>query len=168
MSQPTKRILSKKGRPMTEKQQAARLENLRKGREKKMETAKHKKEAKVEEYELSSQYSDSSGDSDSDSDAFTISRKKKVIPKEKQKERRLVSRSGPIDNNNTLQKDMDHLKSIVEDLANLQKKQNKAVRKAKKETKKSGGTKIVVLPQQSSQATSANSSVMDALRKSLM
>jgi len=55
---------------------------------------------------------------------------------------------------------------MIFELANIQKKQNKATLKQTK--KKTGGTKIVVLPQNTSpQANLVNISEMDRLKKSL-
>ena len=68
---------------------------------------------------------------------------------------------------------MDELKSMVEELAILHKKQSRAVKDAKTKARakrSSDGTKIVVLPQNNSQQNNRNpnDSVMDALRKSIM
>ncbi len=62
-----------KRRGMTEAQKKARLDNLAKGRQKRAEMAKLKKE--TPEYDIESE-SDSSSDSSSDSDAFILSKKK--------------------------------------------------------------------------------------------
>ena len=58
--------------------------------------------------------------------------------------------------------EFSELKQIVTDLAHSVKKQ------AKDQKKKVGGTKIVVLPNNSSQSKPPNDNLMDALRKSLM
>ena len=67
---------------MTEKQKTARLANLERGRKKRLETIKEKNEAKAqgvpEEYDLSSEDSDSGRDTESDNDAFIISKKKRL------------------------------------------------------------------------------------------
>ena len=78
---------------------------------------KQKKEQKPEEYDISSNdgsldESDSSSDSD---DAFVIS---------KAKERRKSKQTEPPSNNN-LRGDVDELKTMILELANMQKKQNK-------------------------------------------
>ncbi len=149
---------------MTDKQKAARNANLVKARQKRKESLKEKHESKEQEYDLTD--SELSSDSDSDNDAFVISRKKKFVPKEVvMKSQRVVKKTD--DHENNLKKDFDELKCMVEELANMQKKQ--AVRKKNKRS--SGGTKIVLLPQTSSQGSGRNSidnSVMEQLRKSLM
>lgn len=153
-------------RSMTEAQKKARLANLEKGRQKRKESLKEKHESKEQEYDLSS---DSlSSDSDSDNDAFVISRKKKVVPKDVvERSRKSIQMDREPKNHTNLQKDFDELKGMVQELANMQKKQT-----AKNKSKRSngGGTKIVVLPQSQSTSNrnSSNDSVMDALRKSLM
>lgn len=161
--------LSEKSKPvkrtMTEKQKAARLANLERGRKKRLESIKLKKEAKPqEEYDLSSNSSNSDEASESDfSDAFIISKKKKMPKTKLAKPRKLTfnENNGRDDN---LRNDVDELKNMIVTLANLQKKQNKA----RKQTKKaSGGTKIVVLPQ-NTPASRPNDNLMEALRKSLL
>ena len=60
---------------------------------------------------------------------------------------------------------------MIFDLASLQKKQNKRSLQKREGDRRSGGTKIVVLPQNSSPNQSqnkVNDSVLEALRKSLM
>ena len=159
-------------RVMTDKQKAARLLNLEKGRKTRMEKLQKSKEPQNEEYDLSSQSSDSS-DSESDNEAFVISRKKKVVPKDvvinQQKSKNGRSHASIIGenppNNFASKNDIETLKEAILD---LHKKQNKAFAKSK--TKRSGGgTKIVLLPQNTSQSNRGpNDSVIDQLRKSLM
>src|SRR5437868_5550984 len=110
-------VRDKPPRKMTEKQKAARLANLERGRKKRLESLKQKKEARArgghEEYDLSSVCSDSSEtESESENDAFIISKKKK--PKRQKK----TSRAKPQDDN--LRNDVDELKNMVITLANLQ------------------------------------------------
>jgi hypothetical protein len=164
-------------RTMTDKQKVARLANLERGRKKRLESLQQKKESKArgkEEYDLSSDYSDSlESDSESDNDAFVISKKKKTP---KIKEREVKSKKPPrfavmekTHSRDHLRTDVDDLKYMVMELAKLQKKQNKTTQKQSR--KKSGGTKIVVLPQNTSgivPTKSPNDSLMEALRKSLM
>jgi len=134
-------------RNLTDKQKAARSDNLAKGRQKRMEMIKQKRESKQQEYDLSS---DESYDSDcdtssSDNDAFVISKaKKKPIKQRVQKESKPnLKRQG---SESHLRKDVDELKSMMIELASMQKKQQK---KERREPRRSGGgTKIVVLPQQ--------------------
>ena len=152
---------------MTEKQKAARIANLANGRKMRMEMLKQKKEQKPEEYDISSNdgsldESDSSSDSD---DAFVISKAKKknaktVAPVERKKSKKTEP---PSDNN--LRGDVDELKTMILELANMQKKQNKSVRKSRP----SGGTKIVVLPQNTSGGSQSKAAddYMEKLRKSI-
>ena len=150
---------------MTEKQKAARIANLANGRKKRMEMLKQKKEQKPEEYDISSNdgsldESDSSSDSE---DAFVISKAKKknaktVTPKERRKSKKTEPPS-----NNNLRGDVDELKTMILELANMQKKQNKTVRKSRP----SGGTKIVVLPQNTSGGAKVSDDYMEKLRKSI-
>ena len=140
---------------MTEKQKGARIANLANGRKKRMEMLKQKKEQKPEEYDISSNdgsldESDSSSDSE---DAFVISKAKKKNAK-----------TEPPSNNN-LRGDVDELKTMILELANMQKKQNKSVRKSRP----SGGTKIVVLPQNTSGGSQSKAAddYMEKLRKSI-
>ena len=152
---------------MTDKQKNARLLNLEKGRLERKETLKQKQESKGEEYNLSSDESESN-ESESDNDAFVISRKKKIVPRDVvERSRKSIQMERDPKNHDNLQKDFDELKGMVQELANMQKKQA-----AKSKSKRSnGGTKIVVLPQNTSSNNnnrSSNDSVMDALRKSLM
>lgn len=150
---------------MTDKQKNARLLNLEKGRLKRKETLKQKQESKGEEYNLSSDESESN-ESESDNDAFVISRKKKYVPKDVVIKSQKNSNKCSNDDTYNLKKDFDELRSMVEELATLQKKQ------AKTKTKRSsGGTKIVVLPQNSSQGNGRSvneSNAIEALRRSLM
>lgn len=155
---------TKSKHPMTDKQKAARLANLERGRKKRMEVIKQKKEADIEpkgvEYDLSSE--DERPDlSSSDSDAFVISKKK---PKKKQSK---SEKSPLVPLGDDLRDDFNELKSMVTELAKLQKKQTKVMRHSTQ--KKDAGTKIVVLPQSAAaQTTRTHDSVMEALRKSLL
>jgi hypothetical protein len=143
---------------MTEKQKSARLANLEAGRKKRMELMRKKKEVQQqEEYDLSSK--SSSEESPSDDDAFIISKKKK-------KSKKVVKQTeSPLPKDDPFRNELNEIKNIVVELANLQKKQNKA---QKHTNKSSGGTKIVVLPQNTTQAKQPNDSVMEMLRKSIM
>ena len=142
---------------ITDKQKAARKANLAKGREKRMETIKQKKEdTKNEEYDISSNDGDNDADESSSDDDLIISRKKPTKTKQVKKD------------DNSLKNELDELKNMVIDLATLQKKQNKQ----NKQKRSNGGTKIVVLPnnqtqQQPEQNTQSNH-LIDALRRSLM
>jgi len=162
---------TKPKRQLTEKQRIARIDNLAKGRKKRMDTIKQKRETKDQEYDISSDESyDSVSSSDSDNDAFVISKAKKRQAKPvKQKEistrksNNIEDRSRP---NDHLKSEVDELKTMIIELANMQKKQNKTVRKSRP----SGGTKIVVLPQNSSGGGSqakATDDYMEKLRKSI-
>ncbi len=173
------RELKKPKRTMTEAQKKARMANLANGRKKRMEMLQKKKETGVpEEYDIDSDESSiASGSSDSDSDnAFVISKKKKKTPKKAVNfalggPKQGIISTKPSKHEGALKRDVDELKNIVVELVTLQKQQNKAVKKARKQTNRSsGGTKIVVLPQQNPapQTKSSNDSMMDALRKSLM
>ena len=68
---------------------------------------------------------------------------------------------------NKLKSDVDELKNMVFELASMQKKQNKINKK--RVERKSGGTKIVVLPNNTSQSQEQkqDNSTMAALRRSL-
>ena len=102
---------------MTSKQKEARMKNLEKGRMKRMESLKQKKESKAEEYDLSSdaEWSSAASESPSDDDAFVISRKKKIVPREvvmkAQSSKHKPSRRE--NHPDYLQKDVDELKSMV-------------------------------------------------------
>ena len=66
-----------------------------------------------------------------------------------------------------LKNEVNGLKNIVMELATLQKKQHKATRKHN--DRPSGGTKIVVLPNNgAAQPKTCNDSVIEALRRTLM
>jgi hypothetical protein len=147
MEKPTKKSI-------TDKQKIARLANLEAGRKKRMEQLQKKKQTKkVEEYDLSSS-EDSSSDSDEES-SYTLSKKKaKTAPKKEAKKE-----------DANLKQDFDELKNMVVELASLQKKQNKAL---KRKEPKSGGTKIVVIPPNGQdQKQSNDNSTIEALRRSL-
>ena len=162
--------MDKPKRTMTEKQKAARMANLANGRKKRMEMIKQKKEQKPEEYDLSSNdgsIDESDSSSDSDNDAFVISKakKKQAIPvKEKEKASR-SSHKSKSKNNDNLKGEVEQLKSMMFELASYQKKQNKTARRSRP----SGGTKIVVLPQNTSggSQTKAADDYMEKLRKSI-
>ncbi len=167
---------STKTKKMTDKQKTARLANLERGRKIRMESVKQKKEskqAKDTEYNLSSDNStQDESDSESDNGDFILSRKKKSVKQKTPKKQ--VSDNPKIQSNDKyldLGKDVDELRNIVMELANIQKKQNKAVKNAKKQTSGSGKKTInnIVLPSggQNSPAKLTNDSVMDALRRSL-
>lgn len=157
--------VTKKVVKITDKQRAARMANLAKGRKKRMETIKQKKEGlSNDEYDISSNDGDNDNDNDESSsdDDLIISRKKSTKNKKTE-----ISKSP-----NNLKNELDELKNMVIDLATLQKKQNK---QNKKNRSNSGGTKIVVLPNNSSKTTDQNSSIntqinksMDALARSLL
>ena len=167
-------------RKMISKQKEARMKNLEKGRIKRMKALKQKKESKAEEYDLSSdaEWSSAASQSSSDDNGFVISRKKKAVPKVAPTDNEIRTRRKVIDKRdfsyeNNLKKDVDELKSMVKESAILHKKQSRAVKDAKTKARakrSSGGTKIVVLPQNNSQQNNRNpnDSVMDALRKSIM
>lgn len=152
---------------MTEKQKAARLANLEAGRKKKAELVKQKK-MQQNEYDLSSSSSDSC---DSESDASFIM-KKVVKPKQNKIKERSLNRSDEANfgfdpKYDNLKNYVDEIKNSLVELANNQKKQNKATRKQTKRA--SGGTKIVVLPQNNPQTkTNSELAYLESLRKSLM
>lgn len=158
-------------RNLTDKQKAARRDNLAKGRQKRMDMIKQKRESKEQEYDLSS---DESYDSDcdtssSDNDAFVISKaKKKPIKQRIQKDSKPSLRQQDSRGSEShLRKDVDELKSMMIELASMQKKQQK---KERKEPRRSGGgTKIVVLPQQGGNGSQSHpkDDYMEKLRKSI-
>ena len=167
-------VVKKPKTVMTDKQKAARCVNLAAGRKKRMEAIKQRKE-KPDEYDISSNDGsiDESDSSDSsDNDAFVLTKAKKKSGKTESLQKNLKSKKQnpklPIGDN--LRDDVDELKSMIE-LANMQKKQHKASKK--RSSKKSGGTKIVVLPQHASapvitsQIRAYTDSSLDALKKSL-
>ncbi|HRP37659.1 MAG TPA: hypothetical protein PLS50_07680 [Candidatus Dojkabacteria bacterium] len=154
-------------RQLTDKQKAARIDNLAKGRKKRMEMIKQKREMKEQEYDISSDESyDSDSSSGSDNDAFVISKAKKkpmTIREPPQKQKRHISKHAPTDTH--LRQDVDELKNMIIELASMQKKQHKERREPKRS---SGGTKIVVLPQQGAGAQPKhNDDYMEKLRKSI-
>ena len=155
---------------ITEKQKTARLANLERGRKKRMETLKQKKEKTNEpqqvEYDIGSEASDQSS-SDSDSSAFIISKKK---PVKKPSKRAKQDKGG--DSFNLTKNDVDELKSMMYELASQQKKQNK--RSKAKQNEGAGSTKIVLLPQQNQAPAKSEpvhdvfvSKAMEAMIKSL-
>ena len=158
---------------MTEKQKAARIANLANGRKKRMEMIKQKKERKSEEYDISSNdgsldESESSSDSD---DAFVTSKAKKRSGKTDamlemlKKDERPVKEHKLKNLNDGLKGEVDELKNMIIELANMQKKQHKTARKSRP----SGGTKIVVLPQNTSGGSQSKAAddYMEKLRKSI-
>jgi len=121
-----------------------------------------KKENKVEEYDVSG----SESGSDTDNDDFILKRKK---PKTRQlvvKERTDKKPKQKDDDYLDLKDEMNEMKDMIQQLALLQKKQNKKARK------KSGGTKLAVVNMPNTppeiKAPSSHDSLMEALRKSLM
>lgn len=175
MSLENKQAKSRKG--MTEAQRKARLANLAAGRQKRLESIKQKQEeadyrSKQESYDLSSEDSFEDSESDTDDDAFIISRKKKKEPP-KRKDRKTKDLIQKKDlkqkRDDSLKHEVDELKNMVVTLANLQKKQARR----KSTPRKSGGTKIVVLPPNGAPSVSGTKptgtdGVIEALRKSLM
>jgi hypothetical protein len=145
-------------KPMTDKQKAARLLNLERGRQ----IRKEKQQAKSQEYDLSSESSESS-DSESDNDAFVISRTKKVVPKEVIMKQSRSRKHVEEPRESKLEKEFDELKNAVYDLMKKSTKQPKAKRSG-------GGTKIVVVPQNVPQSKSrtTNDIVLEALQNSFM
>ena len=169
-------VVKKSKTTMTDKQKAARCLNLAAGRKKRMEAIKQRKE-KPDEYDISSNDGsiDESDSSDSsDNDAFVLTKAKKKILKSKKRdmnEGQLSRAHAKLPKSDNIRGDVDELKSMMIELANMQKKQHKASKK--RSSKKSGGTKIVVLPQHVSapvtttQIRAYTDSSLDALRKSL-
>ena len=168
-------VVKKPKTVMTDKQKAARCVNLAAGRKKRMEAIKQRKE-KPDEYDISSNDGsideiDSSDSSDSsDNDAFVLTKAKKKIGQKS--EAKIPMRKSIVSSkSDNLRGDVDELKSMMIELANMQKKQHKASKK--RSSKKSGGSKIVVLPQHASapvttsQIRAYTDSSLDALRKSL-
>ena len=142
---------------ITDKQKAARKANLAKGREKRMETIKQKKEdTKNEEYDISSNDGDNDADESLSDDDLIISRKKPTKTKQLKKD------------DNSFKNEWDELKNMVIDLATLQKKQNKQ----NQQKRSNGEIKIVVLPntqtQQQPEQTTQSNHLIDAVRRSLM
>lgn len=144
-------------KPMTDKQKAARLLNLERGRQ----IRKEKQQAKSQEYDLSSESSES--DSESDNDAFVISRTKKVVPKEVVMKQSRSRKHVEEPRESKLEKEFDELKNAVYDLMKKSTKQPKPKRSG-------GGTKIVVVPQNAPQSKSrtTNDIVLEALQNSFM
>lgn len=142
---------------ITEKQLAARLENLKKGREKRMANVTKKKEETEYEYDLGSQ--DASDSSSSDGD-FVISRQKVVNKKNGPKPRRKEEIEIPT---YASRNEFEDLKNMVRDLAVMQKKNNKAM-------KKQQPSKLVLIPPQQQQAAPVHTfydSTAERLKKSL-
>lgn len=152
------RNVKKPKRIMSDAQRKARLENLAAGRAKRKEMIQKKKEPKADEFDLSSDSDSVDSDSDSDNDAFVLSRKKKPVKSHARSKKSVVD--------DPMRREFDELKNIVVEIA---KKQVKASKNAKQTKRSSGGTKIVVLPQNSSTPSPniLNNSEMDRLRKSL-
>ncbi len=128
------------------------------------------------EYDLSSD--EGSYDSDSsDSEAFVISKKPKAqkLPKP-QKPPKPATKFVDIDSN--LRGEVNELKNMITELAKMQQKQNKTIRKQTSErhrrsSSRSGKTNIVVLPQntsgggQTNPVRIVNDDYMEKLRKSI-
>ena len=139
---------------ITEKQKQVRLENMKKARTKRMQNIKEKKEASLnEEYDLSSE----DPSSESDAGDFIIS-KKRPTQRTKEEAKKVKGRDDYLAN------EMNELKTIVYELASMQKKQHKV----RKRSPKQGGTKIVVLPNNQSTRNASTDSVLEALRKQFM
>ncbi len=161
---------SKPKRTMTEKQKIARLDNLKKGREKRKEMLKQKKES----YDISSSDDSGSDSSSSDSDAFVISKaQKKTKPPKSTKSKVTIKEDSPIKKShhkvkdNMLESRVDQLTNAVMELATMQKKQHKAVKKGTKRS--SGGNKLqLILPQSTSTAPINVNAEIERLRKSLL
>ena len=140
-------------RKMTDKQKAARNINLEKARAKRAEMANHKKSgnksSKKDDIDISSDDSaaDSFSDDSSSSEAFTISKTKKTKPTQS----KLSKSNRQKQPKNSMQGEVDDLKSMIIELANMQKKQNKNV---KKQSQRSlgGGNTTINLPPNISQA----------------
>jgi len=152
-------------RPMTEKQKAARLANLAAGRKKRLEEIKQNKD-KGEDYD---DYDPSSDSDSSDSDAFVIKKKKKQPPK-----RELIREK---DLPYAQKSEIEELRDMVYQLADITKKQakkQKAARKKVPRPQKEGGTNVVVFPQNppnqagiTNQVKPVSTTQMDQLWKSL-
>ena len=152
-----------KRRAMTEKQEAARKANLAKGRQKRAEMAKLKKEAP--QYDIESE-SDSSTDSSSDSDAFILSKKRptKRVKKSKSKDKK----SQKVSDDYARKHEIDEIRSILIDVVKNQKKRQTKSRKR-------GGTQVVVngvvpqnIPTVPSVPVKVNDSYLESLRKTIM
>lgn len=135
---------------ITDKQKVARLANLEAGRKKRAEMLQKKK--KEQEYDLSSNESEDS-DSESEDESFVVSK------------RRPAKKPKPQDENNQLKQDVNDLKNMVVELATLQKKQNKELKKTR--TTKSSGTKVVVVQPNQPEKLIETNSTLEALRRSL-
>ncbi len=129
-------------RVITEKQKAARTANLANARKKKAELLKQKASSKKVESDfesLSDSSSDSSSDESSDSEAYTISKSKskskKAVPVKKPKKIKI-----PVNN------EVQDLKSLVLELATMNKQQHKKINRESKK-QKSGGNVNLILPQ---------------------
>jgi hypothetical protein len=147
-------------KPMTDKQKAARMENLKKGREKRMEAMKNKKEQKQDEYDISSD-NEQESDSSSDDEGFVIS-KKKPVSKQKAKPR---SRDDVAFPSFTPKEEFDDLKNMVRELALMQKKSNKTM---KKQQNNKPVNKLVLLPPaQQTQANSQSYLIRDSIAEQL-
>ena len=141
---------------MTKKQEAARLENLARGRKKRMDMLKEKKE--TVEYDLSSNdYEQSGSDSDDGYDLI----KKKSVKKEKPKKEEKEHKDKPKEEKlHDFRNELDELKNIMIDIAKVQKKQSK---------RKTHRDKIIIpIPQSTPQTKTQNESMIEALRRSLL
>lgn len=108
---------TKKVVKITEKQKAARAANLAKGREKKKENLKLKnEEPKHDEYDIGSD-DDDEYDASSEEETFVVSKKK---PKSS-----THAKPAKVQDTNQLKDEVEELKSMVLQLATIQKKQQK-------------------------------------------
>lgn len=138
---------------MTAKQKAARLANLKKGRERKLAKVRAEKSQKNEEYDITSETDDSSGD-EVDINDLVLQKKSKSTKHKKGKGR---------DDDEDVREDVTQLKSIVSQLVEMQKKKAR-----KPKTKRE--TKIVMLPAHSGSGNKSQKEddFMAALRRSIM
>jgi hypothetical protein len=137
------------------------MENLRKGREKRMEALKQKKEQPQSEYDLSSE-DDQESDSSSDDEGFVISKKK---PIRKQKVSLGRSKDDVEFPSFTPKQEFDELKNMVRELALMQKKNNKVI---KKQQNNKPVNKLVLLPSaQQTQSKPQNFQLRDSLAEQL-
>ncbi len=142
---------------ITDKQKAARIANLEKGRQKRLEKLQQKKESK-EQYSASE---DDTSSSDSD-EGYVISKKKPTkIVKTKG---RVIDESSFMGSKNEL----DELKKIMMEMAIKQKQHDKALRR---QNKRSKSPAVVVVPQYGeghNVPKASNNPVYNALRDKIM
>ena len=112
---------------ITDKQKAASLVNLEKGRKKRMETLKQKQKTEKEEkeYDLSSEEENAVSESD-DEPAFILSKKPPKVPEKKKEVKKPVN-----DETEKLKGEFEELKNMMFQLASYQKKQNKKMKNQK-------------------------------------